>query len=53
MTQMQAAQQGIITEQMKIVAKKENMDIKKLVNLIAEGKIVIPANKKHTSLIPC
>lgn len=53
MTQMQAAQQGTITEQMKIVAKKENMDIEKLVNLIAEGKIVIPANKKHTSLIPC
>jgi phosphomethylpyrimidine synthase len=51
-TQMDAARKGIITEEMKVVAKKENMDVEVLRNRIAEGKIVIPANKKHKSLSP-
>lgn len=51
-TQMDAAKKGIITEEMKIVAKKENMDIEVLRKGIAEGKIVIPANKNHKSLSP-
>ena len=49
-TQMDAAKQGIITEQMKTVAKKEQMDVHKLCALVASGKVVIPANKNHTSL---
>jgi phosphomethylpyrimidine synthase len=49
-TQMDAAKQGIITEQMKTVAQKEQMDINKLRELVASGKVVIPANKHHTSL---
>jgi phosphomethylpyrimidine synthase len=51
-TQMDAAKKGIITDEMKIVAKKENMDEKELLGLIAEGKVVIPANKNHKSLNP-
>lgn len=49
-TQMDAARKNVITEEMKAVSEKEHMDIQKLKNLIAEGKIVIPANKNHKSL---
>ncbi len=51
-TQMDAAKKGITTKEMEIVAKKENMDIEILKSLIANGQIVIPANKNHTSLTP-
>lgn len=51
-TQMDAAKKGISTEEMKIVAKKENMDIELLKKYIASGKIVIPANKNHSSISP-
>lgn len=51
-TQMDAARKGIITEEMKIVAEKEMMEVEKLRELIAEGKVVIPANKNHKSLNP-
>lgn len=51
-TQMDAARKGIITWQMEIVAKKEQMDVETLRKLVAEGKVVIPANKNHKSLDP-
>lgn len=51
-TQMDAARKGIITKELKKVATYENMDVKELLNLVGEGKVVIPANKKHTSLKP-
>jgi len=51
-TQMDAARKGIITKEMKIAAKKENINIKKLASKIAEGKVIIPANKAHKSLDP-
>ncbi len=51
-TQMEAAKKGIITEQMKIVAKKEGMEAKKLMELVATGKVAIPANINHTALSP-
>lgn len=51
-TQMDAAKKGIITDQMRCVAQKESMDIETLRELLAAGKIVIPANKNHTSLNP-
>ncbi len=50
MTQMDAARKGIITEQMKIVAKKEHMEEERIRELVAEGKVAIPANKLHTCL---
>ena len=51
-TQMDAARKGIATEQMKTVAQKENMELSKLMALVAEGKVAIPANKNHKSLNP-
>ncbi|WMJ81911.1 phosphomethylpyrimidine synthase ThiC [Clostridium sp. MB40-C1] len=49
-TQMDAAKRGIVTKEMEIVSNKENMEIKQLIELVAEGKVVIPANKNHKSL---
>ncbi|OFI01498.1 phosphomethylpyrimidine synthase [Clostridium acetireducens DSM 10703] len=51
-TQMDAAKKGIITKEMEVVAKKERMEPDKLRQLVAEGKVVIPANKNHKSLNP-
>lgn len=51
-TQMDAAKKGIITEQMRIVAQEENIDIESLRQLVASGRVAIPANKRHTSLNP-
>lgn len=51
-TQMDAARKGIITREMKVVAQKENFPVGELRELIAEGKVVIPANKNHHSLEP-
>lgn len=52
-TQMEAARKGITTGEMEVVARKERMDTATLRGLIAEGKVVIPTNKNHTSLDPC
>lgn len=49
---MDAARKGIITEQMKIVARKEFRSVEEIRQLVAEGKVVICANKNHTSLDP-
>ncbi|MDR3588508.1 MAG: phosphomethylpyrimidine synthase ThiC [Negativicutes bacterium] len=51
-TQMDAARKGIITDQMRVVAAKEKMDADRLRELVAEGKVVIPANKNHLNLEP-
>lgn len=49
-TQMEAAKKGIITPQMEIVAKKEHRDTGFIRKNMAEGKIVICANKNHKCL---
>ena len=51
-TQMNAARQGIITNEMKKVSEYENINIDELVSLVAQGKVCIPANKNHKSLKP-
>ncbi len=51
-TQMDAARKGIITNELKIVAKKEHMSEEALMKLVAEGKVVICANKLHKCLDP-
>lgn len=51
-TQMDAAKKRIITDEMKIVAKKESIQINQLIDLMAIGQVVIPANKNHKSLDP-
>ena len=49
-TQMDAARKGIITPQMETVAAEESILPETLRDLIATGKVIIPANKNHASL---
>ena len=51
-TQMEAARKGIITEQLKQVAVRESMTAEELLPLVAEGRVVICANKNHRCLKP-
>jgi len=51
-TQMDAARKGIITKEMESAAKKEQMEVRELMALMAKGQVIIPCNKKHTSLEP-
>lgn len=51
-TQMEAARRGIVTEELKTVAKKEQMPEEELMSLVAAGKVAICANKNHKSLDP-
>lgn len=51
-TQMDAARQGILTEQMKVVAAKEQIAPEKLMQLLAQGQVIIPCNRLHTALQP-
>ena len=53
MTQMEYAQKGIITPQIKIVAEAEQRDQQFIAERVAAGTIVIPANIQHKNLIPC
>ncbi len=52
MTQLEIAKNGKVTEEMIQVAKDESIDVNDLVELIAKGRVVIPANKNHKSLKP-
>ncbi|OPX83974.1 phosphomethylpyrimidine synthase ThiC [Pelotomaculum sp. PtaB.Bin117] len=52
-TQMDAARQGIITNEMTAVAQKEHVEVAALRELVAAGKVVIPANRNHAGLEPC
>lgn len=51
-TQMDAARKGVVTPEIKTVAEKEHMPVDKLMQLVAEGKVAICANKHHKSLNP-
>ena len=51
-TQMDAARKGILTKEMEAVARQERFDPRRLMGLVAEGKIAIPANRLHTCLHP-
>lgn len=51
-TQMDAARKGIVTDEMRLVAEKEYMQVEQLRQLVAEGKVAIPANRLHKSLNP-
>lgn len=50
-TQMDAAKNGIFTPQMQDVLQAENITKELLVQRVASGEIVIPANKNHQNLI--
>jgi phosphomethylpyrimidine synthase len=49
---MDAARKGILTNQMKEVAEIESIDTNTLLSSIAQGTIIIPANKNHLNLKP-
>lgn len=51
-TQMDAAKQGLLTEQMRTVARKENIAVEELARRMAKGVVIIPANKNHPHLDP-
>jgi phosphomethylpyrimidine synthase len=46
-TQMEAARKGILTEELKTVSEKEQIPKERLMQLVAEGKVIIPCNKQH------
>lgn len=52
MTQKEAARQGIVTSQIKAVAEKEGLGEQELLERVAQGKVVIPSNRNHISLVP-
>lgn len=51
-TQIEAARMGIVTPELETVASKENRSVDELLPLLAEGKMIIPANIHHTSIDP-
>ncbi|WP_295919761.1 phosphomethylpyrimidine synthase ThiC [uncultured Anaerovibrio sp.] len=51
-TQMDAARKGIATPEMEAVAKKENREVSFIMDMVAQGKVAIPANVNHKSLEP-
>ena len=53
MTQIELAKQGILSPQMKYIARQEHIAEEVILQYIAEGTIVIPSNIKHTNLVPC
>ncbi len=53
MTQIEYAQKGIITPQIKHVAQAEQRSEQFIAERVAAGTVVIPANINHKNLIPC
>lgn len=53
-TQLQIARDGIISDEVKAVAKGENVDAELVRDELAAGRLVIPANKQHlqSGLVP-
>ncbi len=51
-TQMSCARQGMVTEQMRIVAAKEGLEPEAVRQEVAAGRLVIPANVNHAALSP-
>ena len=52
MTQLEKALAGVVTPEMRKVAETENIPVHHLMNLVAKGFVVIPANKNHENLVP-
>ena len=51
-TQMHYARQGIVTEEMEFVAKRENLPPETIRSEVARGRMIIPANIRHLELEP-
>ena len=52
MTQLENARKGIVTPQMERVARDESMEVERLVERVAGGRVVIPANINHRNIDP-
>ncbi len=53
MNQLELARKGIVSPQMEEVARCEDISVETIRQGVAQGKIVIPTNIRHTSLKPC
>ena len=53
MTQLDLARKGVISPQMIQVAQREKVETEFIRQGVAGGTIVIPANIKHSNLVPC
>ncbi|MFM2429251.1 MAG: hypothetical protein RLZZ511_464 [Cyanobacteriota bacterium] len=51
-SQMHYARQGVITEEMDYVAKRENLPVELIRDEVARGRMIIPANINHPNLEP-
>jgi phosphomethylpyrimidine synthase len=51
-TQLAKARKGEVTLEMEAVAQTEGIDPQRLMEQVANGKVVIPANKRHRGLRP-
>jgi phosphomethylpyrimidine synthase len=52
MTQLESARNGVVTEAMQQVARKEQLDPELLRSKIADGVVAIPLNNKHKGIDP-
>ncbi len=53
MTQLELARKGIVSPQMELVAQWEGLEAEFIRQGVSEGTIVIPANTRHTNIVPC
>src|SRR6266403_2708869 len=51
-SQMHFARQGLITEEMEYVAKREKLEPELIRSEVARGRMIIPANVNHGNLEP-
>ena len=51
-TQLHYARKGIVTEEMGYVARRENLSPETIREEVARGRMIIPANIRHTNLEP-
>src|SRR5258708_12891642 len=52
MSQMHLARQGVISEEMQYVAKREKLEPELIRSEVARGRMIIPANINHRNLEP-
>src|SRR5213080_2099662 len=51
-SQMHFARQGVITEEMQYIAKREKLEPELVRSEVARGRMIIPANLHHRNLEP-
>ena len=51
-SQLYYARKGVVTEEMAYVAKRENLPESLVMEEVARGRMIIPANINHTNLEP-